>query len=130
MVTSKNRLDFVTFLVKKNNNSDNILGRETSIKLGLLWLDQNSSKQVNCLQSSADNGNNSEIVFEKYPEAFNGIEKLKNYEMILHIDHQIPPVAQKMGKIPFHIQKNQEKKIDELISHEKSVIRQLVGFLR
>ena len=43
-----------------------ILGHETSIKLGLLWLDQNSSKQVNQLQSS----------FEKYPEAFNGVGKL------------------------------------------------------
>ena len=93
MVTSKNQI-VVKFLVTKDNNSANILlGCKTSIKLGLLWLDQNSSKQVNQLQSSADNGNNSDIVFEKYPEAFNGVGKLKNYEMKLHIDHQIPPVA-------------------------------------
>ena len=111
MVRSKNRLDFVKFLVKKDNNRDNILDRETSIKLGLLWLDQNSSKQVNYLQSSAGNRNNSEIVFEKYPKAFNGVEKLKNYEMILYIDHQIPPVAQKMRKIPFHIQKIKKRKL-------------------
>ena len=77
-VTSKNRTDVVKFLVTKDNNSDNILGHETSIKLGLLWLDQNSPKQVNQLQSS----------FEKYPEAFNGVGKLKkNHEMKLHIDH-------------------------------------------
>ena len=48
-VTSKNRTDVVKFLVTKANNSDNILGHETSIKLGLLWLHQNSSKQVNQL---------------------------------------------------------------------------------
>ena len=118
MVITKNRIDAVKLLVTKNNNRDNILGCETSIKLGLLWLDQNSSKQVNQLQSSADNGNNSDIVFEKYQEAFNGVGKLKNYEMKLHIDDQIPPVAQKILKTPFHIQKNQEKKIDELLSHD------------
>ena len=51
--------------------------------------------------------------------------------MKLHIDHQIPPVAQKMRKTPCHIQKNQEKKIDELLSHDiiENVIYQLVGFL-
>ena len=86
-----------------------ILGHETSIKLGLLWLDQNSSKQVNQLQSSADNGNNLDIVFEKYPEAFNGVGKFKNYEMKLHIDHQIPPVPQKMHNTLFHKQKKSRK---------------------
>ena len=118
MVTSKNRIDVVIFLDTKGNNSDNILGCETSIKLGLLWLDQNSSKQVNQLQSSADNGNNLDIVFEKYPEAFNRVGKLKNCEMKLHNDHQIPPVAQKKSKTTFHMQKNQEKKIDELLCHD------------
>ena len=38
----------------------------------------------------------------EYPQVFQGIGKLKNYEVKLHIDTSVQPVAQPARRIPFH----------------------------
>ena len=42
---------------------------------------------------------------QKYPSLFRGIGKLKNFEVKLHIDENVQPVAQAARRIPFHLRK-------------------------
>ena len=42
---------------------------------------------------------------QKYPSLFRGIGKLKNFEVKLHIDKNVQPVAQAARRIPFHLRK-------------------------
>ena len=39
----------------------------------------------------------------KYPNLFNGIGNLKDFEVQLHIDKSVCPFAQRQRKIPFHM---------------------------
>ena len=42
---------------------------------------------------------------QKYPSLFRGIGKLKNFEVKLHTDKNVQPVAQAARRIPFHLRK-------------------------
>ena len=44
-------------------------------------------------------------LIERYPNVFKGIGKLKKYEVKLHIDATVQPVAQSASRIPFHLRK-------------------------
>ena len=52
----------------------------------------------------------------KSMQCFNGIGKLSDYELKLHIDDSVEPVAQRMYRIPFSLQERVTKKLDELES--------------
>ena len=41
---------------------------------------------------------------EEYDDLFHGLGKLKSYQIKLHIDEDIPAVAQPHRRLPFHIQ--------------------------
>ena len=59
------------------------------------------------------------MLVQNYPKLFEGIGKLKNAEVTLHIDDSVPPVAQATHQIPFHMRKEVAK---ELINLEEQVI--------
>ena len=61
-------------------------------------------------------------LIDQYPSVFQGIEKLKDYEVKLHIDETVTPIAQSARKIPFHSRKEvsaELKKLEEQGSIEK-----------
>ena len=49
---------------------------------------------------------------------YNGIGKLKNVEVKLHIDENIPPVAQPARRIPFHLRKKVSTALKKLEKDE------------
>ena len=49
------------------------------------------------------------MLVQNYPTIFEGIGKLNNAEVILHIDMSITPVAQSTCRIPFHMRQQVEK---------------------
>ena len=53
---------------------------------------------------------------------FGGIGKLKDYELKLHIDTEVQPVAQPLRRPAFSLREKIEKKLDEL-SHEDIIER-------
>jgi hypothetical protein len=53
-------------------------------------------------------------------ELFNGVGKLKDHKVKLHIDESIPPVAQTHRWIPFHLRKQVEKKLKEMEKDDTS----------
>jgi len=82
-----------------------LLGRDTSIKLGLLWLKTESVKVVGSTVSQ---------IVAAHSEIFNGVGKLNDFQLKLHIDNDIIPVAQSARRIPYSMRKQVENKITEL----------------
>ena len=74
------------FYVVKGNGG-NILSVKASQKLGLLTV---AGHVVNTAE------------VKNFPTVFEGIGKLKEFEVKLHIDDNVPPVAQRHRRIPFH----------------------------
>ena len=74
------------FYVVKGNGG-NILSMKASQKLGLLTV---AGHVVNTAE------------VKHFPTVFEGIGKLKEFEVKLHIDDNVPPVAQRHRSIPFH----------------------------
>lgn len=50
----------------------------------------------------------------EYPTVFQGIGQLKNYEVKLHIDTAVQPVAQPARRIPFHLRKKVSVELKKL----------------
>ena len=50
----------------------------------------------------------------EYPKVFQGIGKLTNYEVKLHIDTSVQPVAQPARRIPFHLRKKVSVELKKL----------------
>ena len=75
-------------------NHGSLLSYETASNLGLI--------KVRINQISDENQVCDELI-QQYPNLFKGIGKLKNAEVKLHINEEVPPVAQAARRIPFHI---------------------------
>lgn len=54
-------------------------------------------------------------ILSKYEQCFNGLGKLKNYQLKIHLDESVPPVVQNVRRVPFNIRKQVEEKLDELL---------------
>jgi len=75
-----------------NNEGAALLGRETAIQLGVLKLGTRI-----CTVTS------NETIMSDYKEIFEGVGKLKNYQIKLHVNPDVPPVAQPVRRTPFSL---------------------------
>ena len=64
-------------------------------------------------------------IAEKYPGLFEGIGKLKDFEVKLHIDESVAPVAQPARRIPFHLRRKVEAELQRL--EQLGIIEPLEG---
>ena len=55
-----------------------------------------------------------ENIFEKYKSCFEGLGKLKDFQLDIPIDQSVKPVAQPMHCAPFSLRAKLEQKLDEL----------------
>ena len=97
------------FLVSKSKSSGCLLGRSTATKLGVSQI-----HQVNEIHSPEEHKEVSSIL-NNFPEVTSGLGKLKNTQVKLDKDDTIKPVSQHLRRVPFHIRKKIESKIDELL---------------
>lgn len=54
-------------------------------------------------------------LFTMYEKYFNGVGKLKNFKLMLHIDKNVTPVTQEIRRIQFSMRKKVETKLKELL---------------
>ena len=47
-----------------------------------------------------------------------GIGKLKDYKLRLHVDPNVPPVAQKLRRVPFALRDKVKAKVEELVKED------------
>ena len=55
-----------------------------------------------------------ESLKKEYSTVFQGIGKVKNYEVKLHVDTSVQPVAQSAHRIPFHSRKKVSVELNKL----------------
>ena len=93
-----------------------LLGRQLAVELGVLKL------QVpwNCVVRV----DHSELT-TRFKNVFIGIGKLKDFQLKLHIDEQLQPVAQPLRRPAFSLKEKIEKRLDELLRED--IIEQVEG---
>ena len=77
-----------------------LLGRKTSEMLAILKVGinvNNCTTNTDCAQPL----DNKAALRLKFPKVFEGLGKLKGYQLKLHQDDSVPPVAQPLRRIPF-----------------------------
>ena len=60
-------------------------------------------------------GNDIDGIVDRFPKVFSGVGKLSGYQLKLHIDPEVKPVAQKPRRIPYPLKEKVTKKINELL---------------
>ena len=95
-----------------------LLGREASELLGML----NVGVSINSCDVKSDvRGNLANqidrraLLKTKFPKVFQGLGKLKRYQLKLHIDENVQPVAQPVCRIPFSRRAKVTEKLEELL---------------
>ena len=67
---------------------------------------------------------NSDVdICEKYADILTGVGKLKNFQLKLHVNKDIKPVAQPVRRLPFGLRDKVDEKLDELLS--KDIIEEI-----
>ena len=85
-----------------------LVGRKTATELGLLHVGM-----LNSLSQEQAN-ENTESIIRSFEDRFQGTGMLKDFQLKLHIDETVTPVAQTSRQIPFKMRKQVKQKIDEL----------------
>ena len=97
------------FVVVENLHAGSLLGRKTATDLGLLRV---GPEYLSMVKQSV--GTAVHAIVNKHDAVFNGVGKLKDYQLKVHLNPDITPVAQPQCRLPFHVRKDVEKKLKEL----------------
>ena len=84
------------------NEGRPIIGRKTAMELDVLRL----GPQVNAV-STPD-------LVDKYKACFEGVGKLTDYQVKIHVNKEVNPVAQRPRRVPFSLREKVESKVHEL----------------
>ena len=55
-----------------------------------------------------------QAIVNKHDAVFRGVGRLKDYQLKIQIDPEVTPVGQPQRRVPFHVRKDVEKKLQEL----------------
>ena len=94
-----------------------LIGHKTATELGILRI--GIPEDISVINSET------ESILMSFQDRFEGLGKLKDFELKLHIDDTIKPVAQLARKIPFKMQSQVERKLKEL--EDQDVIERVEG---
>ena len=97
------------FVVVENLNAGSLLGKKTVMELGLLRIGPEYPRTVNQLTVQSV-----QAIVDRHRAVFNGVGKLKDYQLKIHIDPEVTPVAQPQRRVPFHVRKQVKAKLTEL----------------
>ena len=97
-------------------NNGSLLGYKTATSLGVIDL------HVNHVEAHMPEH---ERLIQQHPNLFKGIGNLKGVEVQLHVDKEVPPIAQRARRIPFHLCKHVEKELAHL--EEQGIIEDVEG---
>ena len=108
---------YTEFYVMRGNAAT-LLGREASELLGVLRV----GVSINSCDVKSDEMENlanlidrKALLKTKFPKVFQGLGKLKGYQLKPHIDKNVQPVAQPVRRIPFSRRAKVTEKLEELL---------------
>lgn len=101
-----------------------LLSRETGETLGLLEM----HPKVNAVEkeiSGVFGDTFKQDIIDAYPAVFNGVGKLLDHQVHVHVDPDVKPVAQPPRRVPFHLRRKVEDKLQDLL--DKDIIEPVSG---
>ena len=69
---------------------------------------------VNNLNARQGHNSSLEALLDSNKDVFEDVGKLKDFQLHIHVDPQVTPVAQPPRRLPFHVRKRVEDKLEEL----------------
>ena len=57
-------------------------------------------------------------IVKSFADVFSAIGKLKDYQLKLHVNKDVKPVAQPVRRLPFGLREKVDKKLDELFRED------------
>ena len=89
-----------------------IIGLKCAVDLGMLKL------CVNSMEDQKSNQGNVDSIQHEFKDRFKGLGKLKDFQLKLHIDRSVQPIAQPARKMPFKMREQVKHKLDELLRQD------------
>ena len=87
-----------------------LLGRQTAMALGVLQIGRDvGSARVNMVSPAIS------ALKEEFKDCFSGFGKLKDFQLELHIDPHVKPIAQPVRRLPYSLRSPVEHKLAELL---------------
>ena len=90
-----------------------LLGHANSNALGLLRIGPGADVEGACNAVGKDLAT---FLQPKHPKVFDGVGKLKDYKLKLHVEPQVTPIAQKPRRVPFELREKVTAKEEQLIA--------------
>jgi hypothetical protein len=118
---SKDKITHATFHVAAGSHGS-LLSYQTASALNLIRIDVNCVNKVIANDVRPIKVND---LVQSHPRLFEGIGKLKNFQVRLHIDETVKPVAQPHRRVPFHIRAKVEREIRSEL--EQDIIERVTG---
>ena len=84
-----------------------LLCRETAVELVIL--------HIGPVQANSVSGGIGSDICGRYSDLINGVGLLKRYELKLHFDESVKPVAQHGGRVPLGLREKINWKLDEVL---------------
>ena len=97
-----------------------MIGQNTAIEIGLLRIRPEPSLVNKVNKLKVDNDKLSALpksvqqILSNNAEVFDGIGKLKDFEVKLKVDPSVTPVSQQLRQLPYHTRKKVENELDKL----------------
>ena len=95
-----------------------LLGREASELLGVLKVGVSINScdvESDDMENLANQIGRKALLKTKFPRVFQGLGKLKGYQLEIHVDENVQPVAQPVRRIPFSRGAKVTEKLEELL---------------
>ena len=99
-----------------------LLGRDSARALHLLTTGPSkaTNDEVHAVSdaTTSASGKFAESLRARFPACFNGVGKLRDYQLKLHRDTSVVPVAQKARRLPFTLRTAVQEKVKDLIAQD------------
>jgi len=95
------------------NEGRPIMGRKTATELQVLRL----GSQINAVST--------QNIVDKYKACFEGVGKMTDYQVKIHVNTEVNPVAQHTRRVPFSLREKVERKLPEL--EQMDIIEKVQG---
>ena len=110
-VASRTRVTPATIYVLKGENGC-LLSYKTATELERISVIAQTDTSVS--STTVPSALSSTQLRSEYSDLFDGIGKMKDFQVHLHIDLSVPPVTQPHRQIPFHLRKKLDTELDKL----------------
>ena len=91
-----------------------LLGKDTAEKLNVLRVGPPNSPQAYSITSEGTSGD----IVKNVADVFSGVGKLKIFQLKLHVNKDVKPVAQPVRRLLFGLRDKVDRKLDELLKED------------